>query len=361
MSVNLPVNPPATEAGLRILLVKLKHIGDALLMTPTLVALRTKYPNAEIWVVVRKGTEGILAGCGSIDRLLTVTPIESGKRGFTSFWNDFRTWLTLRRQRFDYAFELTDGDRGRWLAGMSGSRHRCVNVSHYALGTFWKSWFNRVSDSEWTNGHRVEKDYHGVGDFLPLDDEIPSLCFESERAAIPEWSASLPSDFVIFHPGTRWIKKRWPREYWIRLGESLLERTDCILISCGPDEQERRFARELVEALGEERCRSTDGRCNWAELAGLLYRARLFVGVDTAAMHLAAACQCPIVTMFCYSVVSQWRPWQAPHEILHLGDKMPLPGKNQRPSEEIMRQLTPEMALAAAERLMRRPSTGVTP
>ena len=59
-----------------LLFVELKHIGDALLLTPTLVAARTQYPNAEIWVVVRQGTEGILAGCPAIDHLITVAPNE---------------------------------------------------------------------------------------------------------------------------------------------------------------------------------------------------------------------------------------------------------------------------------------------
>ena len=66
-----PAEP--SEKPLKLLFVKLKHIGDALLLTPTLEAVRHNYPNAEIWVVVRRGTEGILKGCTSINKLLTAT------------------------------------------------------------------------------------------------------------------------------------------------------------------------------------------------------------------------------------------------------------------------------------------------
>ena len=66
---------------MRILLTKLKLIGDALLLTPTVHALRERYPEAEIVVVVRKGTEGILAGCTAIDRLLTAAAPEGKRRG----------------------------------------------------------------------------------------------------------------------------------------------------------------------------------------------------------------------------------------------------------------------------------------
>jgi len=346
------LSQPDRDAPIRVLLVKLKHIGDALLVTPTVMAIRENYPRAEIWVVVRKGTEGILAGCPEIDRLVTVMPVESTGRSFGSFWADIDKWRELRGQRFDYAFELTDGDRGRWLAGMSGARHRCANVSRYPLNFWWRQWFNRISTSEWTNGHRVEKDFQAVSDFLPLAGEIPPLRFSKELAPAPELIADI-RDFAVFHAGTRWLKKRWPKDLWIELGKELLTRVDKIVISSGPDEQERSFANELIAELGADRVISTDGKLNWSGLAGLLYRARLFVGVDTAAMHLAAACQCPLVTIFAYSIVGQWAPWKAPSEVIHLGEKTPPRGPNQPPAEGVMRQMPPSTVLAAADRLIR--------
>lgn len=343
---------PDKNAKLRLLLVKLKHIGDALLLTPTLVAIRENYPSAEIWVVVRAGTEGILACCSAIDRLVTVTPAESNRRSFGSRWRDIRTWRELRRQKFDYAFELTDGDRGRWLAGMSRAKARCVNVSFYRPNFWWRSRFNRFSETAWTQGHRVEKDFAAISDFLPLKGEIPRLCFERSRSREPEILQEL-DDFAVLHPGTRWTKKRWPKEHWLSLGRSLLGRVGKIVVSCGPDEDERALAAELVETWGADRAVSADGKWDWSELAGLLYRARVFVGVDTAAMHLAAACQCPIVALFAYSVVSQWSPWKAPCELIHLGDGLNIHEKERMPAEQVMEMLTPERAQAAVDRLIR--------
>lgn len=340
---------PDPNAKIRVLLVKLKHIGDALILTPTVVAIRRTYPQAEIWVVVRKGTEGILQGCSAINRILTVTPVESKDRSTARLLKDLRTWGEIRRRRFDYAFELTDGDRGRWLAGMSKARHRCVNVSHYQLNFWWKLSFNRCSNSEWTSGHRVEKDFKAVHDFLPLAGDIPPLCFEDARAEKPDLLSGT-EDFVVFHPGTRWLKKRWRKEYWIELGQRLLEHTNKIIVSSGPDADERQLAGELVAAWGEDRAVSTDGRLSWGQLAACLHRARLFVGVDTAAMHLAAACQCPQVAIIGYSVVSQWRPWNAPAELINLGANHQ---QAEVPADEIMRRQTPDMVFDAAQRMLK--------
>jgi len=344
-----PDSPPASDAPLRLLFVKLKHIGDALLLTPTLVAVQRAYPNAQSWVVVREGTEGILAGCPAIHRLVTVAAVESDRRPLGSLWRDTQTWLALRRERFDYAFELTDGDRGRWLAGMSGARVRCVNTFHPPMNAWWQWWFNRRSETPWTQGHRVEKDHGLVAEFLPLPGEIPPLSFERSRSTEPDFLHGV-ADFAVFHPGTRWVKKRWPKAHWLELGRRLLERVGKIVVSCGPDADERALAAKLVAAWGPERAVSADGRLNWAQLAGCLHRARVFVGVDTAAMHLAAACQCPLVAIFGYSVVSQWRPWQAPCELINLAAGR---DRDEFPDEKIMRLQTPELVLAAAERLLR--------
>ncbi|MBL68070.1 MAG: hypothetical protein CMO74_09515 [Verrucomicrobiales bacterium] len=343
--------PPSPEPR-RLLFVKLKHIGDALLLTPTLVATRREYSDAEIWVVVREGTDGILAGCPAIDHLLTVAATENERRGPGTLWRDLRTLLRLRRQRFDFAFELTDGDRGRWLAGLSRAKHRCANVANDGLSGWWQRRFNRLADIPRAEGHRVVKDHRLVAEFLALDAEIPPLNFERARANPPSLGVAL-ADFVVIHPGTRWVKKRWLKDYWLDLGPRLLERVSHVVISSGPDPAERELARELVHACGDARATSTDGQLDWAGLAGLLYRARAFVGVDTAAMHLAAACQCPTVAIFAYSVVEHWRPWKAPHEILHLGDQLPPRGKGQRPAEEVMAKLTPSQVMAAVDRLIR--------
>jgi heptosyltransferase-3 len=343
---------PASDAPLRLLLVKLKHIGDALLLTPTVLAIREKYPSAEIWVVVRAGTEGILAGCSAIDRILTVTPTKSDRRPVGSLWRDLRTWFVLRGRKFDYAFELTDGDRGRWLAGMSRARVRCVNVSLYRLSFWWKRWFNRLSSTPWIATHRVKKDFAGVADFLPLSDEIPPLCFERSAAREPDLVKKL-DNYAIVHPGTRWPRKQWPIVYWRQVGEALLERVETIVVSCGPDPEERALAAKLIETWGADRAVSVDGSLGWPELAGMLFRARLFIGVDTAAMHLAAACQCPVIAIFGDSVANQWRPWKAPHALIQPADLLSAEEIAQIPSREIIKRVTPELVMDAIDGLIR--------
>ncbi len=335
-------------SAMRLLFVKLKHIGDALLLTPTLQAVRKFHPKSEIWVVVRKGTEDILRGCAAIDRVLVAASPEAGKRSFASPWLDFKRVLELRERRFDYAFELTDGDRGRWFAGFSGAGKRCANTSFYPLNFWWRLWINGQSRHEWTQGHRVEKDFFTVRDFLSIGNSPPPMIFDPSRTA--RWDGvEAGTSFAVLHPGTRWRRKRWSNDRWLQVGRFLLDRVHRLVISTGPDAEETDNAARFVADLGP-RAISTGGTLTWAHLAGLLHRAKLFVGVDTAAMHLAAACQCPIVALFGPSSVTQWAPWKVPHEIV-----APLAGSSDAKlaEEALMAAIDAERVIQACGRMLR--------
>lgn len=159
-----------------------------------------------------------------------------------------------------------------------------------------------------------------MNEFLPLGvKEPPPLVFDHARTDPCDLGMKL-TDYVLIHPSTRWQRKRWPVEKWIETGRELLRRIPQLVISVGPNADEVQLGDTTATALGPQAV-STRGQLSWTQLAGLLYGAKLFVGVDTAAMHLAAACQCPTVALFGPSDGHVWRPWQVRHELVTpLGD-----------------------------------------
>jgi heptosyltransferase-3 len=308
------IRPDVRCHDVRLLFVKLKNIGDALLLTPTLTAARRLYPKAEIHVLVRSGTEGILAGCPAIDRLHVTAAPEPERR--TAAWRQtIRLLRDLRRVGFDHVFELGDNSRGRWLSWLSGARQCTTNDASKTLSVWWRRSFQVRSQFRWFDRHRVEKDFYTVNDGLPLEGVIPPLIFAAEKTE-PCAIKNARDTFVVLHPGTRWQWKHWPEERWIALGRHLQQQHKLrIIVSCGTASEEIALADQICEGLGGDVI-STRGQLNWAQLAGLLHQARLFVGVDTAAMHLAAACQCPIVALFGPSRPVQWSPWKARHRLI---------------------------------------------
>jgi heptosyltransferase-3 len=304
---------------MRILLIKPKQIGDSLILTPTITAIKQAYPEAEIWVVVRRGCEGILAGCPHIARILTVQAVEKYERRPGDLWKELETIWQISTHRFDCAFELGDGSRGRNIIRLASAywcrRRFSVKPGEEPFAELAARKAGcKISSFDWQTCHRVEKDFYTVSEFLPLPGPIPPLCFERSRAQIWEEGRSL-TDFCVVQVGSRQEFNRWRREGWRDVCRAMLERFSNVVVSCGPVAHETEEAAWLQQELGP-RVVSTRGRTTWPEMAWLLGRAKLYVGPNTAAMHLAAACRCPVVALFGPSIEDHWYPWQAPYRIV---------------------------------------------
>src|SRR5438067_1635446 len=109
------------------LFVKPKLIGDTLLLTPTLEAVRRQYPDAVIDVVVRRGSEAILEGCSAYNRIIA-TAAPDTDRHHRSLRQTFATLRAVRRQTYDWVFECSDTSRGRYAALAARARHRVFNL-----------------------------------------------------------------------------------------------------------------------------------------------------------------------------------------------------------------------------------------
>jgi len=101
--------------------------------------------------------------------------------------------------------------------------------------------------------------------------------------------------------------KQWSMEGWRALAAWLSGRGLTVVASGGPRDTERAY---LDEVWGKEAAvRRLDGRLDWPELAGLLTKARVYIGPDTSVTHLAAAAGCPTVALYGPTDPRLWGPW----------------------------------------------------
>lgn len=307
---------------MRVLLIKLRHIGDALLTTPVIAGIRQTHPNAEITMLVRSSCRHILEGCRDLDRILTTADIRPADRQWSSLTDDMKLIRELRHSSYDVALDLGDNYRGRFLLTLTKADLKAADAAgrsypwylRHRVRILNQSWAERKSQ------HRVEKDYRIASQVLNLPVKVPPLQFDQEaHQPWPELDRNNP--YIVIHAGTRWKRKRWPLENWCHLLKKLKAEGHRLVISCGPDAEEREEARQLQNHLGDDTL-TTDGQCSWRQLAWILAGARLFIGVDTAAMHLAAACQCPTVALFGPSRPQAWSPWCVPHTLVRPPDEV---------------------------------------
>lgn len=296
--------PPAR--GARLLVIKPKMIGDTLLATPALQALHRARPDLRLDIVVRTGSEGVLAAappCGRV--LLTVPPDDERRRTAPG-----QAWRWIRRLReipYDLACDLTGTERGHFI--LLGTRaHRKLTAPpawdlHQAW--LWRHLLPTAEIPEWNLLHAVERDAAVLGQFVGLSLTDLSLDFPSTGTDLP---AALPARYAVIQPGSRRPEKLWPEERWREIVRFLVRECGHVVLSSGRDPTELAMAERLAMAASGATTVS-GGRWSWTELAAVMRGAQIFAGSDTAAAHLAAAVQLPAVVVWGPSHEHIWAPW----------------------------------------------------
>ncbi|MBI4842204.1 MAG: putative lipopolysaccharide heptosyltransferase III [candidate division NC10 bacterium] len=308
-----PALPPQ-----RILCIKLKHIGDVLLMTPAVRALRRAWPGSAITALVPRGTEEVLAGNPDLTAVLTF----DREAGIAGSW---RTLRAVRRFKPDLVLELGQGDREAVLGWLSGARER-VGYAPGRSGGWRRALLNQLVP--WNGGqHVVETNLDLVRALgIPIRASGPVLVVRPEarsRMAARLASAGLMPGrpLVVVHPVSRWLFKAWPEASCAGVINRLIRDTGiAVAMTSGPGTAEVEAANRIlsrVEAsMGGGPVINLIGQTSLGELAAVLERATLFLGVDSAPMHMAAALGIPVVVLFGPSGEHNWGPLGDGHTVL---------------------------------------------
>jgi heptosyltransferase-3 len=150
------------QPPVKILLAKLNHLGDTLLLTPTIHFLKERFPEAEIDALVRAGCEEVLRGNPDVHQIFSV-----GHPGENQFLRNPRGMML---KRYDYAFDLSDSGRAKLWILLSAARMRGINDAYHSVG-WQRCLFNRISVFEWRLQHQVLRDFRTVTDIMELKGE----------------------------------------------------------------------------------------------------------------------------------------------------------------------------------------------
>jgi len=287
---------------MNILLLQLKRIGDLILTTPSIAALREKFPEATLSLVVSPAVEGLLPAITGIDKVFVVR----GKA------DDFVDWIALTWGKFDYCLDFTRNDRSSFLTLLSGATKR-ITSDHPSLRTKFRARsYNEFVDAPVRFLHTV--DYHlALLRALGIENasrairlELPPGPLEKAEQLLQPSSAG--DEFVILHPGSARAEKFWEVERWARLIDHCAgERQMKCLLTGGRSPMEQAQIAAIKDAT---RSAVTDlsGKTDLLTLAALVRRARLLVTVDSAPMHFAAAWDTPQVVLFGPTNPFHWHP-----------------------------------------------------
>ena len=297
----------------RTLVIKLRHHGDVLLAAPVLSVLKAHAPRLEIDALVYDDTAPMLAGHPALAQLHVVGRDWRSLGAWARFSEERRLLRMLRSRGYDLLVHLTEHPRGAWLSRRLRVRHSVA--PHVAdRGRWWRKSFTHLYPLI-RNRHQVEVNLDAlrrIGVYPALNERkvqfVPGT--EAERKLA---SLGLPQGFVHMHPASRWTFKCWPAERNAQLADRLAAEGHPVVLTAAP--QETDF---IDQVLGKTASKPMNlaGKLSLKELGALTARARLFIGVDSMPMHLAAAMGTPTIALFGPSSEEQWAPWNVEQRIV---------------------------------------------
>jgi predicted lipopolysaccharide heptosyltransferase III len=294
----------------KVLLVRLRSIGDTVLATPSLFALKRFLPNVKVDILVEDWVAPLLDNHPHVDNVVVL------ERG--GFMTRARVARELRTASYDVVYNLHGGTTATFLTRATGARHR-VGFKTYQYAQL----HNHQAPSPqllWgqQKAHSVEQQLALLGwTGVPVTDRPRTQLGISEQAAemvnkLLVEAGSSEQKIALIHPAAAFATKQWAVKSFARVAEFVAERGFAPVAIAAPNEK------ALLEKLcSEANVKITTLDLSLPEVTALAARSQLFVGNDSGIAHIASAVGTPAVVIFGSSNIAHWRPWNsAPAEVV---------------------------------------------
>jgi ADP-heptose:LPS heptosyltransferase len=331
-----------------ILVVQLKRIGDLILTTPALVALRQALPDARVTLLIDQYSEELVPALSMVDEIWTYD-----RKG------SLPTWLKLLFREYDFCLDFTGNDRSALVAFVSKASER-VSFSFVARSRH-RAWiYTDLVSSSVRDLHTIDH-YLDLSRFLGFSGPTPEPVLdlpEDVARAVPEImrEIGLTKPFFIVHPGTARREKYWPAERWAEVIRYVCQRLQlACLFTGGSDRTEIEHIRAIRKELGERfSVFNLAGQIPFLVTAAMIRQSSLFLGVDTAAAHVASVFGRPELVLFGPTNPFHWQPRQPLGCVLRAGSESPYYPVDPREPGRPMSDLSTRTVIHAMEDLLAR-------
>ena len=293
--------------------MRLRSIGDTVLSTPSLVALRRFLPEAQIDILLEDWVAPVLEGFDQVDNIISFKKDDLKSR--------LQAAKLIRQNKYDVAFNLHGGTTATFFVRASGAKH-LVGAANYQYAFLFNHRLPSAKDFwQKENPHSAEQQLALLGFVgVPVSDKPQSRLVVTKKASdsvdekLKSKIQNPKSKFALLHPVAAFDTKQWATENFARTAEFLHEKNFQIVAVATKKEQDvlenlKKLSRVPIITFND---------LTLPEITALASRAKIFVGNDSGIAHIAATVQTPSVVIFGSSNRNHWRPWtNAPNEIIY--------------------------------------------
>ena len=353
---------------MKILILALSGIGDALMFTPALSILRKAYPDAEIDALVMiNGVKEIYERSPDISKVIHYDFIKAGALKSLIF-------ISSLRGKYDISINVYPSNRKEYnvINYLIGAKQKAA-VKYLRMNNSNLGWLNNVTVHENDSLHNVEENILLVEKLINKKlNEKPKLQIfftkaDEEYAADYIKHIGINNDELVigFHPGCatlkNHIKRRWEPEKFSELGKRLINEFNArILIFGGPEETDLKH--EVSNGIDSDKAHviKTD---NLIHSAAVMRRCNLFITNDSSLMHISSALGLRVIAIIGPTNTNYIHPWQTEHKIVTLNlDCSPCFYYSPKPlictrtdvKFKCIKELTPEMVFTTAKTLLKK-------
>lgn len=269
----------------RLLIIQTAFIGDVILATPVIRALRNTHPEASITMLVRKGNEGILANHPELDEVLIWDKTNAKhKHLWQLIWK-------VRRKKYHAVYNLHRFATSGIITLFSGASKKVGFTKNPFSFAYTKKVVHQIGDGT----HEIQRN-------LSLLHNEPKLVrpevfpAEQDELAIQPYTATR---FVCIAPASVWFTKQFHQQGWVDLCNALPQSQTIYLLGSPGDGV---FCEEIKLASSHTKIEVLAGKLSLLQSAALMARAQMNYVNDSAPLHLASALNAPVRAVFCSTV-----------------------------------------------------------
>jgi len=309
-----PVSPQRGKSN-RILIIRPDHLGDMLLTTPAIKAIKAQRPELSIHVLCGDWCADILANFEEVDRVLTL-PFPGFRREAAGGGNPYLLALQsarkLRRVGYDSAIIMRpDHWWGALLAFLAGIQER-IGYDAPGAAPFLTAALRLEHQHVVEQNLRLAGTFADIprGDAVRLDFPLQSVDCDRIDARLSDLGIPAGAPIICIHPGSGASSKLWRADKWGTVADALAQEHSAAIVFTGTAGE-----KAIIEGIaGKMKAGSSiiAGSTSVGELAALYRRALIVLGPDSGAMHIAAAVHRPTVALFGPADPIEFAPWGDP-------------------------------------------------
>ena len=326
---------------MKILIIRLSSIGDCVLSSPVLEALRDRYPDAHITWAVQAKSVSVVQGLPGLDEVLlwdSKSREKSLKRALSHTW----------RERYDVALDLHGLDKAALFALASRAKRRISGTSARYLANKMSN--ERVDENEFMHARLFYLRRASLLDIAPdaatrYYPKVPILAEHRARAAkfLQEHKIQPGMRILGLNLGASETEKLWPPERFAQVSHTLLgEDANLRVVIFGAPADAwlyKRFETEFNRLHGhatqlDPRVVSAVGVLGLMDVAAISEQCSAFISADTGPMHIAAAVGAPVLALFGPTSAAHTGPVQNPDGApIRVLDARQITGRDDAPME----------------------------